>query len=60
MSSTCLRLGLADEVRYSIMPILIGEGICFFDGLRRDTTLHLREVNVYKTGMVELYYEVRK
>src|SRR5512142_3333813 len=30
VSAECLRLGLADEVRYSIVPILIGEGISFF------------------------------
>ena len=30
VSSECIRLGLADEVRYSIVPILIGSGIPFF------------------------------
>ena len=60
VSGTCLRLGLADEVRYSIMPILIGEGISFFAGLQQDTVLHLRAVNAYKSGMVELHYDVQK
>ena len=60
VSANCLRLGLADEVRYSIMPILIGEGISFFEGLRRETALHLRGVNAYKNGIVELHYDVRK
>ena len=55
----CLRLGLADEVRYSILPILIGDGISFFDRLDRDIALHLAEVKAYKNGMVELFYEVR-
>ena len=55
----CLRLGLADEVRYSIVPILIGDGISFFDRLDRDIALHLAEVKAYKNGMVELFYEVR-
>ena len=32
VSGTCLRLRLVDEVRYSIMPILIGERISFFNG----------------------------
>ena len=27
VSGECLRLGLADEIRYSILPILIGDGI---------------------------------
>jgi dihydrofolate reductase len=55
----CLRLGLADEVRYSILPILIGDGISFFDKLDRDIALHLAEVKAYKSGMVALRYEVR-
>jgi dihydrofolate reductase len=56
----CLRRGLADEVRYSILPVLIGDGIPFFEKLDRDVALHLAEVDAYKSGMVELRYEVRK
>jgi len=59
VSSECLRLGLADGVRYSILPILIGDGIPFFEKLDRDIALHLAEVKAYKSGMVELRYEVR-
>jgi dihydrofolate reductase len=59
VSSECLRLGLADEVRYSILPILIGDGIPFFDKLERDIALHLEEVKAYESGMVELRYDVR-
>ena len=60
VSAECLRLGLADEVRYSILPILIGEGIPFFEKLDRDVALHLAEVKAYKSGIVELRYEVHK
>ena len=56
----CLRLGLADEISYSIMPVLIGEGIPFFEGLDRDIALHLLEVKAYRSGMVALRYVVRK
>src|SRR2546421_9941729 len=59
VSGECLRLGLADEVRYSILPILIGDGIPFFEKLDRDIPLHLAEVKAYRKGMVELCYEVR-
>jgi dihydrofolate reductase len=59
VSGECLRRGLADEVRYSILPVLIGDGIPFFEKLDRDVALHLAEVNAYKNGMVELRYEVR-
>lgn len=60
LAGECLRLGLADEVRYSIVPILIGEGIAFFEGLDRDVALHLLEMKAYRNGMIELRHEVRK
>lgn len=59
VASECLRLGLADEVRYSVVPILIGEGIPFFGATGRDVALHLAEARAYKNGMVGLRYEVR-
>jgi dihydrofolate reductase len=60
VSGECLRLGLADEVRYSILPILIGNGIPFFEKLDQDVALHLAEVKAYKGGTVALAYEVRR
>jgi len=59
VAGECLRLGLADEVRYSILPILIGDGIPFFEKLDRDIALHLAEVKAYKSGTLGLRYEVR-
>jgi dihydrofolate reductase len=59
VSAECVRLGLADELRYSILPVLIGSGISFFETLDRDVALHLTEVKAYKSGMVALRYEVR-
>ncbi len=60
VSGECLRLGLADEVRYSIMPVLIGDGISFFEGLDKDIALHLVEVKAYESATVALRYEVRR
>ena len=60
LSTESLRLGLADEIRYSIMPILIGDGISFFERLNGDIALHLAEVKAYRSGMVEIRYEVRR
>src|SRR6476620_4103893 len=59
VSGECLRLGLADEIRYSILPVLIGDGIRFFEKLDNDIPLHLTEVKAYKSGTVALCYEVR-
>lgn len=60
VSAECLRLGLADEICHSILPIVIGEGIPFFDKVGRDVALHLAAVKAYRSGMVELRYEVRR
>lgn len=59
VAAECLRRGLADEIRWSILPIVIGDGIPFFQHLDRDIPLHLAEVKAYVTGTVELRYEVR-
>jgi len=60
VSGESLRLGLADEIRYSILPILIGDGISFFEGLDKDVELHLVEVKAYKSGTVALRHVVRR
>ena len=60
VSGECLRLGLADEVYYSILPILIGDGIRFFEKLDKDVALHLAGIKAYKSGTVELHYKVRR
>lgn len=56
----CLRLGLVDEVRYAMVPIVIGEGIRFFEEVGRDVPMHLVETTAYSTGMVELRYQVKR
>ncbi|MGH2646091.1 MAG: dihydrofolate reductase family protein [Ginsengibacter sp.] len=55
-----IRLKLADEIRLSILPIMLGEGKLFFDHIGQEQALHLKDVTAYKNGMVELWYEIRK
>jgi len=55
-----IRLKLADEIRLSVLPIILGDGKLFFDHIGREQTLHLKDVTAYKSGMVELWYEIRK
>jgi dihydrofolate reductase len=55
-----IRLKLADEIRMSILPIILGEGIPFFDQIGQEQALHLKNVTAYKSGMVELCYQIRK
>ncbi len=55
-----IRLKLADEIRLSVLPILLGEGKLFFDHIGKENALHLKDVTAYKNGMVELWYEIKK
>jgi dihydrofolate reductase len=55
-----LRLQLADEIRLSVLPIILGDGTLFFDYIEREQALHLKDVTAYKSGMVELWYEIKK
>ena len=54
------RLHLADEIRLSILPIILGNGTPFYDHIGQEQALHLKDVTAYKSGMVELRYEIRK
>jgi dihydrofolate reductase len=55
-----IRLKLADEIRVSVMPVILGEGTLFFDHIGQEQRLHLKDVTAYKSGMVDLCYEVVK
>jgi dihydrofolate reductase len=55
-----IRLKLADEIRISFMPIILGDGLLFFDYIGKEQSLHLKNVTAYKDGMVELHYELNK
>lgn len=58
VAGDAMRRGLADEVRYSVLPVLIGDGIRFFDRIDQDVALHLLEVKAYKNGIVALRHSV--
>lgn len=55
-----IRSKLANEIRQSILPILLGNGTPFYDQIRQEEVLHLKNVTAYKSGMVELCYEIIK
>ena len=55
-----IRSKLADEIRLSVLPIILGDGTLFFDQLGLEQALHLKGVTAYKSGMVELWYEIRR
>ena len=55
-----IRLQLADDIRLTVIPVILGGGLPFFDHIGQEQPLHLKEVTAYRNGMVELWYEIRK
>ena len=55
-----IKAKLADEIRMTIIPIILGGGTLFFDHIGSEHPLHIKDVTAYKNGLVELWYEIRK
>jgi dihydrofolate reductase len=55
LSQRFLSLGLVDQIRLTIAPVLLGDGLRLF-GLMKQETWDLKNVAAYKNGFVELTY----
>jgi dihydrofolate reductase len=51
-----LELGLVDEIRLMIAPVLLGEGLRLFGGSLTEERWDLKNVVAYRNGFVELSY----
>jgi dihydrofolate reductase len=51
-----LRLGLVDEMRLSVAPVLLGDGLRLFDSAGPESRWRLLDVLAYNTGFVEVLY----
>jgi dihydrofolate reductase len=60
LANDFIRLKLADEIRLSILPVILGDGTPLFTQIEQEQALHLKDVTAYKSGMVELIYEIKK
>ena len=51
-----LELGLVDDIRLTVAPVLLGDGLRLFAGSLTEAQWKLKNVVAYKNGFVELAY----
>ncbi len=56
LSQRFLELGLVDEIRLTIAPVLLGDGLRLFGGSLTEERWDLKNVVAYRNGFVELSY----
>jgi dihydrofolate reductase len=57
LSQRFLSLGLVDEIKLTIAPVLLGEGLRLFGGSLTEERWNLKNVVAYENGFVELSYQ---
>ena len=60
LAKAFIKTKLADEIRMTVLPVILGEGLPFFDHIGQEQVLHLKDVTAFRSGMVELCYEIIK
>lgn len=53
-----LKQDLIDEIRLSVIPVLLGDGIPLFGDSGSEQALHLMDSTAYESGIVELQYKI--
>ncbi len=56
LGQSFLRLGLVDEIRLMIAPVLLGSGLRLFSDSGAETQWRLKHAAAYKNGFVEVVY----
>lgn len=60
LSQRFLELGLVDEIKLTIAPVLLGDGLRLFGDSATELRWDLKNVAAYKNGFVELTYAAAK
>ncbi|MBP3963133.1 dihydrofolate reductase family protein [Paenibacillus lignilyticus] len=55
---TFIHLGLVDEFRLSVHPVLLGEGTPMFNDIKQRLNLKLKHTRPFSSGVVQLIYQL--
>lgn len=58
--TTFMNLGLIDEYRLSVHPIILGEGKPLFSDVKQRTNLKLIDSRTFSSGVVQLIYQMNR
>ncbi|MGV2941990.1 dihydrofolate reductase family protein [Mesobacillus sp. LC4] len=58
--TTFINLGLVDEIRLSVHPIILGEGKPLFIDIKQRVNLNLVETKRFSSGVVQLCYQLNQ
>jgi len=56
LSQRFLESGMVDEIRLTVAPVLVGDGLRLFGELSMEKRWTLKNVTAYKNGFVEVHY----
>src|SRR5918999_5067177 len=57
LAATLIRLGLIDEYRILVTPVVLGSGTPMFKDVRERIRLKLMKATTWRSGIVALYYQ---
>jgi dihydrofolate reductase len=57
LASIFIRLGLIDEYRIFVTPIVLGGGTSMFKDIKDEIALRLLKATMWSSGVVALYYQ---
>jgi dihydrofolate reductase len=57
LASTLIPLGVIDEYRMLVTPVVLGQGRPMFSGIEAPLSLRLVKATTWSTGIVALYYQ---
>jgi len=60
LTASLLQLGLVDELRIMVNPIILGQGTPLFKGVHERVNLELNSTRVFRNGNVMLYYQIAR
>jgi dihydrofolate reductase len=58
LTASLMQLGIVDELRIMVNPVILGQGTPLFKGVHEKVSLKLSDTHVFRNGNIMLYYQI--